>query len=136
MDVEAIQVGLATAAKTVSGLNAQPSLPDAINPPLFAVTEFEHDYNQTFAGGSFGMVETLFTCGLFVSRGDTPTGRAALATFTNPTSVPAALQADRTLGGACRTLIVERLRGSGRLYTIGGTDYLGAMFDVRVWSTP
>lgn len=139
MDVQAIQQGLATAAATISGLKTMPSLPDAINPPLFAVTELDLDYNQTFAGGSFGMVETLFSCGLYVSRGDSEAGRAALVGFMAPSgssSIPAALQTDRTLGGACRTLIVERVRGAYRLYTIGTIDYLGAVFDVRVWSTP
>jgi len=38
-----------------------------------------------------------------------------------------------TLGGTARTLRVERARGVGRLYEVGGVDYLGAQFDVRVW---
>lgn len=138
MDVQAIQAGLASAAGAITGLRTAPSLPDAINPPLFAVTELELDYNQTFAAGGYGMVETLFSCGIYVSRGDSPTGRAALSGYLAPSgalSIPAALQVDRTLGGAASTLIVERVRGAYRLYTIGSIDYLGATFDVRVWST-
>lgn len=141
MDIAAIQQGLATAAATITGLNTFPALPESLNAtPAFAVVEFDLSYDQTFAGGQYGMVETLFSCGVYTSRGgDAQADRSALVAFLNPSgasSIKAALEADRTLGGACRTLIVERVRGAYRLYTIGGTDYLGAVFDVRVWSTP
>lgn len=139
MDVEAIQAGLATAVANVSGLKqALPSLTDAINPPTFAVVEFELTYNQTFKGSGIGMVEALFSCGIYVSHGDSEVGRAALVGFVAPSgsgSLKAAIETDRTLGGACATLNAERVRGAYRLYTIGSIDYLGATLDVRVWST-
>lgn len=139
MDIQSIQQGLANAAATIVGLQSAASLTDSITPPFFSPVEVDVEYNKTFAAGSYGMVETLFSCGLYVSRGDSAAGRAALVGYLNPSgasSLPAALQSDRTLSGACRTLIVERVRGAYRLYTIGGIDYLGAVFDVRVWSTP
>jgi hypothetical protein len=137
MDFEAIQQGLADAADVITGLQCLPSLSDAIDPPTFAPTEVEGEYDQTFSGGGDGMVETLFTCGVFTSRGDTEAGRALLVGFINPsgaTSVKAALQADKTLGGAAKTLHVGRFRGMYRLYQIGGVEYLGALIDVRVWA--
>jgi hypothetical protein len=135
MDVQAIQQGLADAAATISGLNTAPSIPDAITPPLFAPTELDFTYHRTFGPG--GMTEQLFSCGLFVSRGDSATGRAALAGFlteSGPMSILAALEADKTLGGVAGTLIVEGVRGAYRLYSIAGIDYLGATFAVRVWA--
>lgn len=135
MDVYAIQQGLATAARTITGLRAEPTLPDSINPPMFAPLDLEMSYNQTF--GSSGLVEVLFTCQVFTSRGDTTTGRKLLIGYlaeAGASSVKAALEADRTLGGAAKTLIVERCRGAGRLYDVAGIDYLGAQFDVRVWA--
>jgi len=139
MDVQAIQQGLATAVTNVTGIEqALPSLTDAINPPTFAVTEFEMTYNQTFKGSGIGMVETLFSCGIYTSHGNSEAGRVALVGFLAPSgsgSLKAAIETDRTLGGACATLLVERVRGAYRLYTISSIDYLGAILDVRVWST-
>ena len=138
MDPQAIQQGLANAVKTLDGINqALPSLPDSINPPTFAGVEYEIDYNQTFGIGAGALSQPLFSAGIFTSRGDTPQGQALLARYLavdGPTSIKWALELDRTLGGVCKTLIVERVRGAGRLYTIGGADYLGATFDVRVWA--
>jgi hypothetical protein len=138
LDPQAIQQALANAVKTLDGLKqALPTLLDSINPPTFAVVEYEIDYNQTFGVGSGALSAPLFSAGIFTSRGDTPTGQALLARYLavdGNTSIKWALELDRTLGGACKTLIVERVRGAGRLYTIGGADYLGATLDVRVWA--
>jgi hypothetical protein len=133
MDVDAIQQGLATAASTITGLRGYASLPEAINPPVAAVTEFEMQYHQAFGG----LVEAMFTFGVFVSRADQPSGRAALTGYLAPSgagSLPAAIEADKTLGGVCKTLVVRRVRGAYRLYEIAGVEYLGALIDVEVWS--
>lgn len=135
MDYLAIHRGIAAAAGTITGLRTGVKLADIVNPPYFAPVEHEIAYQQTF--GTSGLTETLFTCNLFVSRGDTDTGQALLVEYLNPagsTSIRAAIETDRTLGGTCKTLIVERVRGSGRLYQVGSTDYLGAVFDIRIWA--
>lgn len=134
MDVQAVQQGLANAADTITGLRCFASLPDAINPPTFAPTEVEINYNQVFGNG---MSLCTFTVGVFVSAGDSPTARAALAGYlaqSGSGSIKAALEADKTLAGVVITLNVDRVRGAYRLWNIGGTDYLGAMYDVRVWA--
>jgi hypothetical protein len=133
VDAITVQRGLAAAAGVISGLNTFATLPDAIDPDLFAPVETEIDYHLSFGNGLGGV---LFTCGIFTSRGDTEAGRAALADYISPTgsrSLRAAIEADKKLGGACKQLVVERARGAGRLYTIASIDYLGAMIDVRVW---
>ena len=134
MDVEQIQQGLADAADTISGLRCYPQLPGAINPPTFAPVELEMAYHQTFSA-SRGMTDLTVTCGVYAP--DTDQGRkllVALLAETGSGSVPAALESDKTLGGKCKTLVVRRVRGAYRLYTIGDTDYLGAMIDVEVWA--
>lgn len=135
MDVQAIQQALATAAGNISGLRAFATVPDAINPPTFGVIEMEVEYNKTFS--TSGLTEMLFTCGVYTSMGYTDVGKTTLVGYMSPTgsgSVKAALEADKTLSGNCSTLHVERVKGAYRLYTIGGTDYLGALYDVRVWA--
>lgn len=134
MDVEAIQQGLANAADTITGLRCFPALPGSINPPTFAVVEFELGYHGTFSPAR-GLTEVTFTCGVYAS--DSDQGRKQLLPFlteTGATSIPAALEADKTLGGMAKTLVVQRVRGAYRLYEVGGTDYLGAMIDVKVWA--
>ena len=132
-DIQAIQQGLADAAASITGLRCFPSLPDAINPPTFAPVSLTIDYNQTFSD----LMAIQLECGLYVSTGDTLTGRKALAGYLAPAgtgSLPAALETDRTLSGACRTMDVVRVRGAYSLYSIGGAEYLGAVFEVSVWA--
>lgn len=134
MDIELIQQALADAADTIAGLRCYPVLPGSINPPTFAVTEFELAYHGTFSA-TRGLTEITFTCGVFAS--DDERGRKQLLPFlaeTGSSSVPAALESDKTLGGKCKQLVVQRVRGAYRLYEVGGTDYLGAMIDVKVWA--
>lgn len=138
VDILAIQQGLANAADNITGLRAFASIPDTLNPPVFAVIEFDADYHQTFGSAAAGgLTEFLFTCGVFVSSGDTFTGRKALVAYLSPdgtSSIRAALSSDRTLGGVCQTLMVESVTGAFRLYEVGGTFYLGANYTVRVWA--
>lgn len=138
MDPLTIQQGIADAASVITGLQTYAALPDAIDPPTLGVTELEWTFDGTFSGAAgYGLVEASYTVGVFTSRGDSDNGRKLLVEYLAPTgsgSIKAALETDRTLAGACKTLIVERVRGAYRLYTIGGTDYLGALLDVRVWS--
>lgn len=136
MDLEAVQQGLAAAVNAVAmnpKLRGFASLPGSITPPVFAPTEFELAYDQVFGGG---LVSVMFTCGVFTSIGDTEQGRKALTGYLNrdgTQSVKTALESDKTLGGACKTLTTRRARGAYRLYEIGGADYLGALVDVEVW---
>lgn len=134
MDVEQIQQGLANAADTIAGLQCLPALPGAIEPPTFAPVEFELAYHNTFSNAR-GLTDLTFTCGVYAP--DTDEGRKLLVGFLTETgtgSIPAALESDKTLGGAAKTLIVQRVRGAYRLYEVGDTQYLGAMIDVRVWA--
>lgn len=141
MDMEAIHQGFANAtngfAVTIGSqtfqLRSYPSLPGAINPPVLAPVEFTMDYHQTFGAGG-GLLATVFTLGLFTSLGDTDAGRKMLNAFLNPSALLVTVEADKTLGGACKTLKMDRTRGAYRLYTIGGAEYLGAMIDVKVWA--
>lgn len=137
MDVEAISEGLATAAGTISGLRAFASLPGSINPPTFAVTEFTQQYHQTFSPAG-GMTVLEFACGIYSSyASDQESGRKNLLKYlaeSGSSSILQALEADKTLGGVCKTLKVVRVRGAYRLYTIGDTDYLGSIIDVVVWA--
>lgn len=136
MDADAVCQGLANAAQTVAGLTAYPVLPSTLAVvPAFAPIDWSTEYDRTFNGG---MTENLFTAQVFTSRtGDSVNGRNLLVAYTSTSgaySIKAALEADRTLGGVAKTLIVERVRGVARIYEVAGVDFLGAQFEVRVWA--
>lgn len=131
MDISAVRQGLADAADAITGLTCTGYVPDAINEPAFMAGEVDIDFDTTFGRG----VDTIrVACRVLVSRGDDKGGQSKLDGYlkgAGPTSLKAALQADRTLGGACHDLRVERVRGY-RLYTVGEYAYFGAELTVLV----
>jgi len=132
-DIFAIQKGLAEAVKAIGGVQSLPTLPGAINPPTFAVIDVDFAYHQTFGS----LTELVFTCGIFMSNSDPDSGKADLVDYLNPDSTKSllvAIESDKTLGGVCKTLIVEQAVGAFRYYTIGTNDYIGANLVVRVWA--
>jgi len=136
MDVNAIFQGLATAAATIPGLRTYATPPDSVNPPVFTTVAMDLAYHQTF--GTTGMSAIHITCGVYTSAGDTDAGRKLLIGYLSATgaqSILAALEADKTLGGACSTLVVDSVHDAFRLYDINGVQFLGAEFDLRVWAT-
>lgn len=136
MDVNAIFQGLANAAATIPGLRTYATPPDSVNPPVFTTVAIDLAYHQTFGASGLGILHV--TCGIYTSMGDTDAGRKLLMGYLAPSgaqSILAALEADKTLGGACSTLVVDNVHDAFRLYQINDNSYLGAEFDLRVWAT-
>jgi hypothetical protein len=137
MDVAAIRAAMAAAVGAISGMQHWPYVPGSIVAPAFAAGEVTIDYDKTFRGGqAAGLTEMLVKGRLYAGTADTPSGQSALDSFLAPSgalSVKAAIEADLTLAGTVRTLRVERVHGYA-VYTVAGTDYYGAQFDVRVWA--
>lgn len=131
MDITALGDGVAAAAGAITGLRAFGYLPDAISPPTFFVAEVEVEYDATFGRG----LDTVYlTCRLLVSHTSDRTGQKQVASYmkgAGPTSVKAAIEAERTLGGACQDLRVQRVSGYG-LYEHNGTQYYGAEWRVMI----
>jgi len=131
VDVEAVFAGLSQAASTITGLRCNPFVPDSIAVPAFFPAEVDIDFDQAFAGG---MDRFVITCRVMASRADDRTGQAKLKGYlarVGPQSIRAALSADRSLGGVCDSLHVQRASGYGQ-YEHAGTIYYGAEFTVLV----
>lgn len=131
-NIAAIRAALAAAVDVIPGVQVFGYVPPQIVPPTFAAGEVEISYDQTFGG----LEELLVKGRLYVSRADDMAGQALLDTFlshTGASSIKAAIEADKTLGGTARTLRVERLHGYG-MWSVAANEYLGAQFDVRVWA--
>lgn len=132
MDVTRVKVGLRDAAAAIASLTAFEYMPDAVEPPAFGVGDVVIDFDETMGRGLDSM---LVTCPLVVPRATDQAGQAELDGYlqtSGPTSVKAALEVDRTLGGACQSLRVEQASGYGQ-YEVAGVAYYGALFSVRVW---
>lgn len=131
MDIAALRQGLAANAGTIVGLRAFAYVPDAVPVPAVFVADIEVTFDLTFARG---MDEVLAKCRLLVSHADDRAGQAALDAYmagSGAKSIKAALQTNRTLGGACDDLRVTSVRGYG-VYEHNGTHYYGAEWSVQI----
>lgn len=132
-DVKAVRDGLKVRLLTIPDLLASTNPVDALDPPYAVVGEIEVSFDKTFGRGSD---ELMAKVRVYASRADVESGTDLLDDYlagSGPSSVKAAIEADRTLGGAADTLRVEKADGYGA-YAVAGTDYLGVEFTIRIWT--
>ena len=128
----AVMQGLETRLKTISGLRADYFAADQINPPhaVIGVPAIE-SYRATMTRGRFQLQPQIF---VFVSAALDRVGQSRLAGFANATgatSIPAAIEADRTLGGIVDDCVVDSFRPLG-MEEVGLIGYYGGVFETRV----
>lgn len=132
MDIDAVFQGLANQANTINDLRCHAFMPNAISPPTFYCVELEIDYDMSFGRGHDDF--NPITCRVLTSLASDRSGQKLLKDFmkgSGPKSIKAAIEADKTLGGACESLQVIRVRGMGQ-YEHGTDTYYGADWLVRV----
>lgn len=132
MSLASVRAGLVTRLETISGLRVPSQVPDQINPPMALVLPDRIDFDESF--GSAGLDEMVFAVTLVAGRVSERTAQALLDGWCDPaaaTSVKAAIEADRTLGGAAHTCRVTEMRSYGPL-AVGDAAYLSAEFVIRV----
>jgi len=105
--VSQVVSGLATRLATVSGLRTSTYQPEQLNPPFAFPVLNRIEYHRAFGGGD---VQMDFTINVIVGR---YTDRNAFSTldaflsYSGATSIRAAIEGDRTLGGVCQTLVLS-----------------------------
>lgn len=129
--IEQIMLGVETRLQTISGLRASEIVPDQINPPhaLVGVPPIPN-YRLAMGRGSY---ELGLTVTVLVSSAVDRVGQLALAGYasiTGPTSIPLAIEGDRTLGGVVSDCIVTSFRPLG-LDEVGVISYYGGVFDLK-----
>lgn len=127
-----VMQGIETQLATISGLRTSEYMPDQVNPPIaiVGVPPIEN-YRQTMGRGRFQLEPQVF---VLVSASLDTVGQAKLAGYANPTgatSIPAAIEADQTLGGVAETCVVDSFRPLG-MEEVGALQYYGGVFDLRV----
>ena len=96
-----------TTLATITGLRTFSYQTEQMNTPPFAYPELTQvEYHRAFSGGDVVMV---FTIHVVVGRYTDRTAFALLddfLSFSGTKSIRACLEADKTLGGVCQTLVV------------------------------
>ena len=132
--VAQIRSGIATNLATVTDVQVLAYVLSNPTPPAFAVFPAACDYNQAMARG---LDRWTFTVQAIVSAASDQDGQKQLDTYLAPTgstSVRAAIESDRTLGGVVDNLVVTRVSGY-QLYADERGANLGAEWSVEVWAS-
>jgi hypothetical protein len=124
-----IKEGLQVRLATIPGLRSYAYQPDNLNAPFAWPMLDTITYNGAMRGG---LITSTFTVSVVVGRSAERSAQAALDGFLSyegATSVRAALEADRSLGGVVQNLLVE---SASNISTMDGNDATYLMVDFRV----
>ena len=126
-----LRVGLSNRLATITGLRASATIPDNPAPPVAVVMPGRVNYDTAFGRGSD---EYEFTIMLIVGRVADRASQTTLDTYcasSGSTSVKAAIEGDRSLGGKALDCRVTAMTSQGSL-SIGDVTYHTAEFAVSV----
>jgi hypothetical protein len=129
--VSQVATGLAARLGTITGLRTYTYQPEQLNPPFAYPDLTRVQYHRAFAGGDVVMDWTIHVIvGRYLDR----TAHASLdgyLSYDGASSIRAAIEADRTLGGVCQTLILAEGANISAL-TQGDADFLQITLDCQV----
>jgi hypothetical protein len=129
MSVGRLREALAEQLSSIDGLRVSQVMVDAPRPPQAIVTPLRLDYDLNARRGAD---EYQFVVTVMVGRADSRTAQNSLDDYiVGENSVKAAVEADRTLGGAANTCRVTEMRNYGAI-AYGDQLYLGCEFVVEV----
>lgn len=128
----AVMDGIEVRLQTITDLRTSEWTPASISPPhAFVGVPAIDEYRTTFGRGRWSLDPTVTV--LVGAQLDRP-GQRALAEFASPTgarSIPAAIEADRTLGGVVDECYVVSFRPLG-IEEVGEIGYFGGEFSLHV----
>lgn len=129
--VSQVASGLATRLATISGLRTSTYQPEQLNPPFAFPTLNSIQYHKAFGGGDVVMDWTVnVIVGRYVDRNAFATLDGFLS-YSGATSIRAAIEGDKTLGGVCQTLV---LPSGANITSLSSADaeFLQIQFQVTV----
>lgn len=132
--VSELRTGIATNLATISGLRTSSTIPDQLNPPIAVVVPTSIRYDLAFARTGGDEYEFVITA--IVGRVDERTAQNRLDAYcsnSGASSIKAAVESDKTLGGKAFNCRVTDLRNYTQV-TVGDATYLAAEFVVQVFS--
>lgn len=126
-----LRQGLATRIATISGLRASATIPDNPTPPIAVVMPGRITYDTAFGRGSDQYQFTVMVIVGRVADRNSQTTLDAYCASSGSTSIKAAIEGDRTLGGSAMDCRVTEMTNQGSL-AIGDVTYHTAEFSVTV----
>lgn len=129
--VSQVATGLATRLATIAGLRTSTYQPEQLNPPFAFPTLNRIEYHKAFGGGDVVMDWTVnVIVGRYVDRNAFATLDGFLS-YSGATSIRAAIEGDKTLGGVCQTLV---LPSGANITSLSSADaeFLQIQFQVTV----
>lgn len=131
MTPNGVRAGLGTALDTITGLRVFDYVPDSLSPPAAVVEPLEVDYDEAMRRGlNFYRAFILIIVGRMSDRSSQDRLDAYVA-GSGASSVKAALEADKSLGGACSTLQVTSARP--REVVVSGVNMIAYRFEVSIY---
>lgn len=134
MDLNRTREALATALEAL-GIAAFAYVPEDLNhsPAAIVTNDMQVSWDQSMARGldKYDMQVLLV-----VARATEKQGQALIGEFcagSGPKSLKAALEADRTLGGACSALHVHSFTDFNRLVKFGNAEYLTVTAHITIY---
>lgn len=130
--IEQVMQAIETRLATISGLRVNDVAPDQINPPAaFVGVPPIPNYRLTMGRARYSITPTIT---VLTSASWDRAGQLKLASYANPTgasSIPAAVEGDRTLGGIADECLVDDFAPLG-MEEVGLIGYYGGRFSLRV----
>lgn len=129
--ITAAAEGLKEQLKQIPGLRVVDYLPDQINPPTAIMTIDSVAYHQAFGGGD---PVYQFTITVIVARASERVAQKKLDDFMSydgTQSVRAAIEADKSLGGAVQQAFIDR-SGNIQAITVNEVAYVSVDFTAIV----
>ena len=131
MIISDVREGIKTNLSSIDGLRCYDLVPDVIVPPCVAVGQLDFTFDLNNARGLDQANLDVF---VIVQRFSERTGQDKLDKYlagSGDSSIKAAIESDRTLGGACNTLRVTSAESG--TYQTGDIDYLSYRYRLTVW---
>ena len=126
-----VRTGIGAALDTITGLRVFDYVPDSLSPPAAVVEPLEVDYDEAMQRGlDFYRAFILVIVGRMSDRSSQDRLDAYVA-GSGASSVKAALESNRTLGGACSTLQVTSARP--REVVVSGVNMIAYRFEVSIY---
>lgn len=132
MTPSGVRQGLTTRLDTIAGLRCYDYVPDGLAPPAAVIEPIEVTYHEASVstGTQYYRAYVLVIVGRMSERSASDRLDAYLAN-TGAKSVRAAIEADRTLGGACQTLVV--VQALPRSVVVSGVDMTAYRYEVDIY---
>ncbi len=131
MIISDIREGIKQNLSSIDGLRTYDLVPDVIVPPCVVVGQLDFTFDLNNARGLDQANLDVF---VIVQRFSERTGQDKLDKYlagSGDSSIKAAIESDRTLGGACDTLRVTSAESG--TYQMGDTDYLSYRYRLTVF---